>query len=205
MGLFTLCPPVEFSWKEVLNSRDGPDLGSARLAPRQRAPAPLWLLQLYHSAPISQRRVNKRQRSCRFPRLQAAKVRDNPSKANCRSSVSIFRVKMVKLSGDSRLHFASFSLDRVPAWGPWGRWRTGVWSRDQLPIPPPPPHIPSSSTNLPQAAYSLLITFLLLLFSPPNDLFSLLAPLQQLEQRKLRNNAKDIWRHFKAFCPTFRF
>ena len=78
--------------------------------------------------------------------------------------MTIFRVKMVKLSGDSRLHFASFSLDRVPAWGPWGRWRTGVWSRDQLPIPPPPPHIPSSSTNLPQAAYSLLITFLLLLF-----------------------------------------
>ena len=52
MGLFTLCPPVEFSWKEVLNSRDGPDLGAARLAPRQCAPAPLWLLQLYHSAKI---------------------------------------------------------------------------------------------------------------------------------------------------------
>ena len=136
--VFLLQLPVEFSsrWGKRFQ-RSRPVRISARVdfaaaATRVRADR---LLQLYHSAPISWTRVNKRQRSCRFRRLQAEKVRHDPSTHNCMSSVSIFEVKMVKLSSVSPLFFPWC----VPACGslvgPLPDRRSGhvTWAR--VPIP----------------------------------------------------------------------
>ena len=152
--LFTLGKRFQLAGR--YNSRLGSASHFAAAATRARA---VRLLQLYHSAPISWTRVNKRQRSCRFPRLQAEKVRDNPSQRNCKASASIFWVETVKLSSGCRLHFFSLDVSRL-----------GGLGRAVGPLPVRRPGhvtwVPIPSTTLGTLAYSLLITI------PPHHLYT---------------------------------
>ena len=201
MGLFTAaacrvlftCEERGFSFSRPVRILARIDF-SAAAATRVRAAR---LLQLYHSAPISWTRVNKRQRSCRFRGLQAEKVRHDPFIYNCMSSVSIFEVKTVKLSSVSALFFPWC----VPACGslvgPLPDRRSGHVTSARVPIP--------SSTTL----HCLF---------PPNKIPPTPPPPPLLLQTTcfLHVLCSSVWhkgswetmqRHlcrcFKAFCPTF--